>query len=251
MSTVLSMDKLALDKDFKMGDYRLINYSKGVFHELKDWTQVVDSCCRIGFEKVTIISRSTYQTLRCTSLNDIATAWRDTTLDSNPIINENQEILDVAQGAKSLQAGSIGGIPKNQMRFYGQIYNILWLNTAYNKSKKTGFKTAAEYWCRTFQDDKSKLETFPKFIVDIIKQNLFIPSGDINCLVAQNSGLNSKSYIPAGEYLFVKVFKSEWFIAEINLSQGLLKPRNRYETFGSLVDQIFLKTVAWKDQVFE
>merc|ERR1712130_964543 len=44
----------------------------------------------MGFNKVTIINKSNYQSLAKTSDSDIATAWKD----GDKQINENQELLD-------------------------------------------------------------------------------------------------------------------------------------------------------------
>eukprot|EP01084_Bolivina_argentea_P292074 502037_1 len=45
-----------------------------------------------GFERATIISRATYQTLGSSSRNDIATAWYNS--ERKKYVNENQELLD-------------------------------------------------------------------------------------------------------------------------------------------------------------
>ena len=54
------------------------------------WQDYVKAATDLGFQKVTIINRTNYQTVGYTSAQDIAQAWKDGDKD----INENQELLD-------------------------------------------------------------------------------------------------------------------------------------------------------------
>eukprot|EP00483_Globobulimina_turgida_P003760 UN03766 len=57
---------------------------------MANWQDYVNLTTQLGFTKVTIIDRKTYQANGLTSQADIATAW----MDGDKQINENQELLD-------------------------------------------------------------------------------------------------------------------------------------------------------------
>mmetsp|Transcript_45317 Transcript_45317/g.75192 ORF Transcript_45317/g.75192 Transcript_45317/m.75192 type:complete len:157 (-) Transcript_45317:492-962(-) len=74
------------------------------------WQAYVQACTAMGFTKVTLIARATYQAVALTSPSDIATAWKDGDTD----INENQELLDDWTDVK-----------KKTFCFYQKKFNII------------------------------------------------------------------------------------------------------------------------------
>jgi len=48
---------------------------------------------KLGFSRVTIIARQTYQPVGYTAVTDVATAW----MDGDVQVNENQELLEWGQ----------------------------------------------------------------------------------------------------------------------------------------------------------
>eukprot|EP01084_Bolivina_argentea_P270732 460425_1 len=79
------------------------------------WQQYVTAALHVGFTKVTIIARSNYQTIGCSSSTDIATYWTDCDVDGKKCgINENQELLD-----------GWGNTKKTTFCFYGKKFNIV------------------------------------------------------------------------------------------------------------------------------
>ena len=178
--------------------------------ELTDWNEVVNACLALGFEKITIIDRKTYRTLCCTAIPDIAIAW----LDGDTQINENQELLDVANKKKGVKNDDqfIGKkYTENQvdlsdeMRFYAQIYKIQTLRTSFTQNKNE-YRKISKYWCLLYQNDRNKMESFPSFIVDIICEYA-IYELEIECLIGVRL---ADSY--SNEYLSVKTFENVWFI---------------------------------------
>jgi len=63
-----------------------------------------------GFFKLKLINRANWQPIAYSSVNDVATAYKDGDVD----VNENQELLDEWKDAK-----------KAVFRFYGQKFNIV------------------------------------------------------------------------------------------------------------------------------
>jgi len=54
------------------------------------WQQYVELCQQHGFSKATLINRANWQPIAYSSVNDVATAYKDGDVD----VNENQELLD-------------------------------------------------------------------------------------------------------------------------------------------------------------
>jgi len=74
------------------------------------WQDYVTACQQLGFTKVTIVNRESYQTLASSADTDIATAW----MEGDAMINENQELLDDWKDKK-----------KAQFCFYGSKFQII------------------------------------------------------------------------------------------------------------------------------
>jgi len=74
------------------------------------WQQYVELCQQHGFSKETLINRANWQPIAYSSVNDVATAYKDGEVD----VNENQELLDDWKEKK-----------KATFRFYGQKFNIV------------------------------------------------------------------------------------------------------------------------------
>merc|ERR1712154_541602 len=88
----------------------LFKYDTLYLLNMSTWNDYVQLAQSLGFTKVTITNRSTYQTLASSSGSDVATAW----MDGDVQINENQELLDDWSDKK-----------KFKFCFYKQKFNIL------------------------------------------------------------------------------------------------------------------------------
>jgi len=74
------------------------------------WQNYVELSQQHGFSKATLINRANWQPIAYSSVNDVATAYKDGEVD----VNENQELLDDWKDKK-----------KAVFRFYGQKFNIV------------------------------------------------------------------------------------------------------------------------------
>ena len=215
--------------------------SKTIDKELKTWNDVVQACKDIGFEKITIINRRNYQPVGYSSNNDIATAW----MDGGKQVNENQEILDLACDKKSVKSTKIvSGFPANEMRFYGRVHRILAMKTTLCQYKDE-YGIIAKYWCLSFQNEKNKLESFPKFIIEIIDKYA-IYEFDVKCLVGAGD---------YGDYLLAKTFKKIWFLASFPTKIEHLGEDTAFQNYRGALESVYTNiwrnTEALKDELDE
>jgi hypothetical protein len=84
------------------------------------WQQYVQAAQQLGFTKVTIIDKASYQPVAYTSAADIATAWQDGDIQ----VNENQELLD-NWGPNGVKDKEGKAATKKNFCFYGKRFNIL------------------------------------------------------------------------------------------------------------------------------
>ena len=182
-----------------------LSTSQKITMDTKQWLKV---CQDVGFDKVTVVDRTSYLPIETTNENfDIATSWKD---ENGALVNENQSLLD-SWKYENMEL----------FCFYGNKFNIIDTRNIppSNDDKKNNelniyLPTIVNYW---YCIENNNLHLFiPPELINLIyeytKYQYFINLADFNNIVGELTNFGT-AYSKSIKYIIGFQSKKYWLIA--------------------------------------